>query len=182
MEAARFEETFPKLAHRIGDRNVPVLAALLHEREVPAEAVLIEDRAPVSSLFLVASGEFRIEITGPDQTLALGRLRQGKWVGEISLFGNDNSATARVIAAVPSRVLELPHALFWSAREEHPDLMSALTKEFVDMMSERMRATKALMANISPGEGSVSAGGQGGHGANQTWIKSVLRKVIGVEG
>lgn len=182
METARLEEVAPKLAQRIGSRNAPVLAALVNERELAAGEVLIADRAPVSSLFLVVSGELRVDMGGATQTLEIGSLGTGKWVGEISLFDDDSTSTARVTAAAPSRVLELPHASFWAARAEHPDLVNVLTKELVDLMSERLRSTRALLSDGADEGIGASATSRADRGANRNWIRSVLQKLTGAEG
>lgn len=182
MDVARFEALVPKLTHQLGARELPFLASLLQEREVPAGVVLIEDHAPVNSLYLVAMGEFRVDVTGPSETLEIGRLRAGKWVGEISLFGDDHASTARVTATTPSVVLELPHEVFWSARTEHPLLINRLTKALVDLMSERMRSTQALINDSAQGDGAPGVPGQAKMAANKTWLKNVLQKLTGAEG
>ena len=146
MEVGDFKNAFPKLAHRLGDRNTGLITTLMHERVVPAGYALIEDRALADAVFLVIDGEFRVEVARSDGAFEIGRISHGKWIGEIPLLCGDNTSTSRIVALVPSRVLELKHADFWSARTEHSDLVSALTQEFVVQMSERARAADELIA------------------------------------
>lgn len=152
METADFRKTFPKLTHRLDKRDTDFLATLLREREVPAGTALIEDRVPADALFLVVEGEFGVEVVRTDGAFEIGRIGHGKWIGEIPLFSDDHTSTSRIVAITPSRVLELQHAQFWSAQTEHPDLVSALTREFVDHMSERVRAADELITHcLKPG-------------------------------
>jgi CRP-like cAMP-binding protein len=145
MEMGGFKKAFPKLAHRLGDRNTELIATLMHERQVPAGSALIEDRALADALFLVIDGEFRVEVARSDGAFEIGQIGHGKWIGVVPLFSDDNTSTSRIVAVVPSRVLELKQANFWSARTENPDLVSALTREFMDQMSERARAADKLI-------------------------------------
>jgi len=145
METVDFKSAFPKLAHRLGDQNAAPLAALMREREVPVGTVLIADRTLAESLFLVIDGEFCVEVPRTDGVIEIGRIGHGKWIGEIPLFSDDHLSTSRIVATAPSRVLEMQHAQFWSARTENPDLASVLTREFVDLMSERVRAADELI-------------------------------------
>jgi len=151
MEPADFTKAFPKLAHRLGKQNAVFLTTLIREREVPAGGVLMESQVPVDALFLVIDGEFRVEVARTDGALEIGRIGHGKWIGEMPLFSDDHISTSRVVAIVPSRVLQLQPAQFWSARTEHPDLVSALTREFVDQMSERIRASDDLVTRTLQG-------------------------------
>lgn len=145
METVDFKNAFPKLAHRLGDRNTALLASLMRERDVPAETTLIEDRSLADSVYLVIDGDFRVEVPRNDGAIEIGRIGHGKWLGEIPLFSDDHLSSNRIVATAPSRVLEMQHAQFWAARAENPDLASALTREFVDHMSERVRAADALI-------------------------------------
>lgn len=145
MEVDDFKKSFPKLAHRLGDRNTELIATLMYEREVPAGSALIKDRALADALFLVIDGEFRVEVTRSDGAFEIGRIGHGKWIGVIPLFSDDNTSTSRIVAIVPSRVLGLQQDNFWTARTENPDLVGALIREFVDEMSESVRASDELI-------------------------------------
>lgn len=147
MEIVEFKNAFPKLARRLGAENTALFVTLMHEREVSAGTILIEDQVPVSSLYLVLEGEFRIEVPRIDGQLEIGRIGSGKLIGETALFTEDHLPTSRVIATTPSRILEIQHAQYWSAWKENPDLASVLTRELVDHMSERVRIADELINN-----------------------------------
>jgi CRP-like cAMP-binding protein len=151
METAEFKKTFPKLTHRFDNRDANFLTTLMREREVPAGSALIEDRVPAAAVFLVVDGEFRVEVARKDGAFEIGRIGHGSWIGEIPLFSDDHTSTSRIVAITPSRVLELQHGQFWSAQADHPDLVSALTREFVDHMSERVRSLDELATHCLKG-------------------------------
>jgi CRP-like cAMP-binding protein len=181
MEAAEFESLFPALTHRIGHRNAAFLAGLMGQREVLPETILIEDHARVASLYLVVSGEFRVEVESGGHRMEIGCLRVGKWLGEVSLFSDEPISTSRVVANQPSRVLELSHADFLAARAGHPELVSALTKELIDTMAERVRATDLLLARAAAGDAAESPASMD-RGTRHTWLRSVLQTLTGAEG
>ncbi len=157
MEIVDFKNAFPKLAHRLGVQNTALLATLMREREVPAGTTLIENRTLADSLYLVIEGEFRVEVPRIDGEIEIGRIGHGKWIGETPLFSDDHLSTSRTVATTPSRVLEMQHAQFWSARTENPDLASVLTRELVDHMSERVRAADELINHCLQKAASVHA-------------------------
>jgi len=185
MDAAQFEKEFPSLAHRLGRGNVALLLQLAQLRDLPTGHVLIEDALPVDAVHLIVSGELRVELKEGEQTLLLGRLGKGKWVGEVSLFTGDNIATSGVITDTPAAVLSLKHADFIAAQTQHPDFASALTQVFVDLMTERLRASNQVLEQIGEHK-LVFHGGDSlrsdGDGAQQGWLKSMLQKLAGVEG
>lgn len=186
MDATQFEKKFPSLAHRLGRGNVALLLQLAQLHELPAGHVLIEDALPVDAVHLIVSGELRVELKEGEQSLLLGRLGKGKWVGEVSLFTGDNIATSSVVTDTPAAVLSLKHADFIAAQTQHPDFVSALTQVFVDLMTERLRASNQVLEQI--GEHQLAFQGSGtllrsdDNGARQGWLKSMLQKLSGVEG
>lgn len=186
MDAAHFEKEFPSLAHRLGRDNVALLLSLAQFRELPAGYTLIEDVSPVDAVHLIVSGEFRVELKEGEQSLLLGRLGKGKWLGEVSLFTGDNLATSGVITDTPATVLSLKHADFVSAQTQHPDFVSALTQVFVDLMTERLRASNQVLEQSGEHQlafqGSDTLLRSDDNDARQGWLKSMLQELSGVEG
>lgn len=186
MDAAHFEKEFPSLAHRLGRDNVALLLSLAQLHELPAGYVLIEDKSPVDAVHLIVSGEFRVELKEGEQTLLLGRRGKGKWLGEVSLFTGDNIATSGVITDTPAAVLSLKHADFIAAQTPHSDFVSVLTQIFVDLMTERLRASNQVLEQIGEHKfafhGSDTLLRSDDNGARQGWLKSMLQKLSGVEG
>gem|GEM_PF-1101774 len=185
MDTAHFEKEFPSLAHRLGRDNVALLLQLAQLCELPAGYELIEDASPVDAFHLILSGELRVELKEGKQSLLLGRLGKGKWVGEVSLFTGDNISTSGVITDTPAVVLSLKHADFIAAQAQHPDFVSALTQEFVDLMTERLRASNQILEQIGEHQlafqGSDTLLRSDDDGARQGWLKTMLQKLSGVE-
>lgn len=86
------------------------------------------------------SGEFSVELKANEESLLLGRLGKGKWVGEGSLFPEDHISAAGVTTDTPTTVLSLKHADFIAAQSQHPDCVGAQTQVFLDLMTQRLRA------------------------------------------
>lgn len=145
MEIAEFSQVFPKFARRLGVDNAALFIKLVREREVPAGTALVDHQIPVASLYLVLEGEFRVMVPSMDNELEIERIGPGKLIGEALLFSEDPLSTTRVMAVTPARMIEIPHAQYWSWWKDNPDLASVLTREIIDHMSERVRIADELI-------------------------------------
>lgn len=185
MDPVQFEHEFPILSRRLGHANVRVLLEVAQVRELPAGHVLIEDVSPVGAFYLVISGELRVELKEGEQSLLLGRLGKGKWVGEVSLFAGDGIATSGVVIDTPVVVLELKHADFLDAQRQHPGFVSALTQEFIDLMASRLRASDQMLEQVGEHQlafhNSSTVLRRDEHGVHPAWLKTMLQKLSGVE-
>ena len=185
MDSPRFENEFPSLARHLGPENTARLLQLAELRELPAGHVLIPDLSPVDAVHLIVSGELRVELKADEDTLLLGRLGKGKWVGEVSLFTEDHLATAGVTTDAPTTVLSLKHADFVAAQSEHLGFASALTQIFLELMAERLRASDQILQLIDDHRlafrGSDVVLRSGDDVARRGWLKSMLKKLSGVE-
>lgn len=186
MDATTFEKEFPSLAHHLGRDNVALLLQLTELHDLPAGYVLIQDLSLVDTFHLIVSGEFRVELSGREQSLLLGRLGRGRWVGEASLFTGDTIATSSVITDTAATVLSMKHADFIATQVKHPDLVSALTQEFVNLMAQRLRASTQILGQVNDHrlafQGSNTLSRSDDDNARQSWIKTMLQKLSGVEG
>lgn len=185
MDSALFEKEFPGLARHLGPENVALLLELAVFHELPAGHVLINDESPVDAVHLIVSGELSVELKANDESLLLGRLGKGKWVGEVSLFTEDRISSAGVTTDTPATVLSLKHADFIAAHSQHPGFVSALTQVFVDLMAQRLRASDQVLQQI--GEHKLAFQGsdallRSDEDTRQGWLKTMLKKLSGVEG
>lgn len=186
MDSARFENEFPSLAHHLGPDNVARLLQLAEIRELPAGHTLIKDLAPVDEVYLIVAGELSVELKANEETLLLGRLGKGKWVGEVSLFTEDRIATAEVTTDTPTTVLALKHKDFIAAQSQHLNFASALTQVFLDLMTQRLRASDQILQQIGehrlafPGSDTLQRVDD--DSARRGWLKTMLKKLSGVEG
>lgn len=186
MDTARFEKEFPSLARHLGPGNVSLLLELAEIRELPAGHVLINDLSPVDAVHLIVSGELSVELKANEESLLLGRLGKGKWVGEVSLFTEDRISSAGVTTDAPTTVLSLKHADFIAAQSRHPGFVSALTQVFLDLMTQRLRASDQILQQIGEHrlafQGSDALLRSDDDDARQGWLKTMLKKLSGVEG
>jgi len=186
MDTARFEKEFPSLAHHLGPENVAFLLQLAEIRELPTGYALIKDVSPVDEVYLIVSGELSVELKANEETLLLGRIGKGKWVGEVSMFTEDQISTAGVTTDTPTTVLSLKHADFIAAQSHHPGFVSALTQVFIDLMTQRLRASDQILQQIGehrlafPGSDTVLRGDD--EDTRQGWLKTMLKKLAGAEG
>jgi len=129
---------------------------------------------------LIFSGECNVEVNNRDKSLLLGRLGKGKWVGEVSFFTGDGLATAKVYAAVDSSVLELKHADFAAAQNQYPVLASLLIQHFAELMAERLRNSNHAIKEIGEQKLALMLADKE-TSVKQSWLKSVLKKLAGIE-
>lgn len=96
--------------------------------------VLFRQGDPCLNVLLVRSGEVEVVREIDDDTIVLGHVRVGEWLGEMSVFENRNhSATARAATEVGAEVLTAHQFL---------DLVSgdaALARELILRLSARLR-------------------------------------------
>lgn len=186
MDTTRFANEFPSLARHLGPPNVALLLQLAEIRELPAGHALIDDVSPVDAVHLILSGELRVELKANEESLLLGRLGKGKWVGEVSLFTDDRISSAAVTTETPATVLSLKHADFIAAQSQHPGFAGALTQVFLDLMTERLRASDQILQKVGeqrlafPGSDTVRRSDD--EHARESWLKTMLKKLSGAEG
>lgn len=186
MDAVSFEKEFPSLARHLGAGNVSLLLQLAEVRELPVGHVLISDASPVDEVHLIMAGELRAELKANEESLLLGRLGKGKWVGEVSLFTKDRISSAGVTTATPATVLSLKHADFIAAQSQHPGFVGALTQVFLDLMTQRLRASDQILQQVGEHrlafQGSDTLLRSDDDNARQGWLKTMLKKLSGAEG
>jgi CRP-like cAMP-binding protein len=98
-------------------REIERLGMLTEEVELPAGRVLLNQGDSAQELFIVVSGEVRVERNGS----VLAIRGPGEFFGEIALVAEgERTATATCIS--PCRLLVLVHRDFHSLMDEFPDL------------------------------------------------------------
>jgi len=100
---------------RLGRKELGQIAQLVDEVDVPAGKVLMRQGDHGDEMFIVVSGNFRIERDG--RTIA--ERGTGTALGEISLLSK-GPRTATVTALEPSRLLVAGHREFHALMDEHP--------------------------------------------------------------
>ena len=89
-----------------------------------------------STLFLVVSGRFAMQVATPEgDTATIALLSPGDVFGDIAVLSPTHERVATVIALEPSEALMIPRHQFDRARSKHPVLMEALNA----VLAERLR-------------------------------------------
>ena len=116
---------------------VATLADASDSKRIAAGAVLFEMGDPGATMFVVKSGELRIQVGD----LVFEVVGAGGVVGEMALLDEDAPVrSATVIAAADSEVVEVDRARLLRLLREHP----AMTLEFCRVMVRRLRKTTVL--------------------------------------
>jgi diguanylate cyclase (GGDEF)-like protein len=107
-------------------------------------AALLRRGEPNSRMYVVVSGELRVDLDAPDGA-PLARIGTGETVGEMSLLGRQ-PATATVVAEKPTRLLAIDEASFyWLIHVSHGFAVSLLTRLAARLSSNN----EAVQANIA---------------------------------
>lgn len=129
-------------------RKFPVFARLsLHDLQqflrfsklqefAPSDYVL-EKRAPCDAAYFVVSGEVRARLIVGHDEVALGRIAEGEFFGEIGMF-IQSTRTADVVAESETRVLKLTAQAFQLMISEIPQLAAPLLYAMAQSMAHRI--------------------------------------------
>lgn len=98
-------------------REIERLGMLTEEVDLPAGRVLFNQGDSAQELFIVVSGQVRVERNGS----VLAVRGPGEFFGEIALVA-EGERTATATCLSPSRLLVLGHRDFHSLMDEFPDL------------------------------------------------------------
>lgn len=112
------------------DREIERLGMLIEEIDVPAGRVLFRQGDTAQELFIIVSGNVRIERDGA----VLADTGPGDFFGEISLV-TEGHRTATATCVSPSRLLVLVHRDFHSLMDEFP----ALKMRVLETLASRVR-------------------------------------------
>jgi len=101
----------------LGQKGLVRLGQLADEVDVPAERCLMAQGDRGSEMFVVVSGQVRVERDGQ----RINTLGPGEFFGEIAIL-DGGPRTATVTADEQSRLLVLTHRDFHSMMEEFPEI------------------------------------------------------------
>ena len=172
------------LARQIGAEQAHDLSAHTTALEIGAGTELIGDGKPVDSLYLVLDGVLTVSVQNNGQSLRLGRLGKGAWIGDISLLSGDSTSSTSVTAETPATLLELKHDVFRKLTAERPDLASAIVRVLIAALAERLRSSDAAIGRSDQGRHAL----QGSEkvvsheaGKDRGRLRTLLQKLAGVE-
>jgi SulP family sulfate permease len=125
------------------------LVPYLERRKLPEGTVLIRQGDPADDLFVLESGQLRVELTTQEGTrMRLNSVSSGVVVGEVALYLGI-PRTADVVAETASVVLRLSRASIEEMEVAEPELAAALHRWLAETLAERVsdasRAFDALL-------------------------------------
>lgn len=83
------------------------------------DQVLIEQGKPHASLFYIIDGELEARREDSGQTLVLGKISEGEWMGELDLL-DESSPVCSVVATKPTRYWVMSRGAFDAFVREFP--------------------------------------------------------------
>jgi diguanylate cyclase (GGDEF)-like protein len=110
-------------------------------RPIAAGEVLIAAGVANTDVFIVLSGRLRVHLESPDSEVA-SLIEAGESVGELSVIDR-RPASAWVVADQATRLLVVPHELFWTLIQHS----HAVARNLLVCLSQRLRRTDALAAH-----------------------------------
>ena len=118
------------------------------------QEVIVEGK-PNSSLYLVEEGNFHVQLKVNDREMFVGKLEQGGFFGEISLF-DPGPATASVRALSGGLLYEIPHDDFAKLIEQHPKIACNILQAIAGDLARRFRQTDQRLVATNLLWGSLS--------------------------
>jgi CRP-like cAMP-binding protein len=113
--------------------------------EIQPGEVLIKQGVSHGSLFYIISGEFEAKRDDQDNTILLGRIHAGEWVGEVDLFDED-SAVCSVIATTPGKYWVIQRREFDAFNSDFPADGNLLLNSLALLLSHRIRNVTRKLA------------------------------------
>jgi CRP-like cAMP-binding protein len=120
-----------------------VLVEKFLAKEVPPGAVIIREGEEADGLYVILSGEVRVE----KASRRLAQLKEGDIFGEMSLL-TKSPATATVLAVRRSSLLRLPREDFDELIMSHPQILVLVS----ELTEDRKRQTHALLQKPAAGK------------------------------
>ncbi|HUO45178.1 MAG TPA: cyclic nucleotide-binding domain-containing protein [Burkholderiales bacterium] len=145
------------MARDLGSKNLERLLSSTTMTELPAGRRIIRDRMPVDSLYMILSGQVSISVEEGGQSINLGQLGPGEWLGEVSVLSGELLASSTVTTMVATRFLRLRHQTFENLINNDQEMAAVLLKYLVNMLAARLRASTQSLSRI-PREDSPSSG------------------------
>lgn len=177
-----FRLRFPGLAQELVPRNLEVLVGATTALELPAGRKVIRDRMPVDSLYFVLDGELTISVEENHKAIRLGHVGPGQLLGEVSVLSGELLASSTVESRTPVKLLRLRHEKFGELIATNYEIASALLKQLVSMLADRLRTSAKSFSEQAAGDDNAPRP-EGPDDApsvrGQNWLKSFFDRVPG---
>lgn len=102
--------------------------------------VLLEEGRESAATFFVIEGSLTASVSGNGETVVLGEIGSGQWIGEVAVL-NPGPATATVVAKSDCRLLKLGIDEFEALTKENSVLANGMIRTLCAVLIERLRMT-----------------------------------------
>jgi len=141
---SEFSARFAALSDELGPANVRKVLQNASRLELPAGRNIIRDRMPVDSLYFILEGEADISVEESGRLIALGKVKAGEMLGEVSVLSGEMLASSTVASATPVRLLRLKHQAFEDLIHSDRKIAKVLLRHLVDMLAHRLRTSTSV--------------------------------------
>ncbi|MFQ5544693.1 MAG: cyclic nucleotide-binding domain-containing protein [Acidiferrobacterales bacterium] len=145
---SEFNQHFPSIAAHLGPTGIETFARILVPTKATAGDMLISCGTKSDTLYLIWQGLLAISIEADSKNLLLGEVRNGSWVGEITMI-EPGLATTTAIAKEDSTLLALSHDALARLRTDHPKVAGSLLKVLSLDLASRLRSSRQFLIKIS---------------------------------
>lgn len=126
--------------------NVEVFLGHCHRRRYPAKSTLIYAGDASESLYYIIEGSVTVVIEDDDgREMIVAYLNKGDFIGEMGLFGEEESRSAMIKAKVECEVAEISYAKFRELSQKYPEFLYSLSGQ----MARRLRETTQKVGNLA---------------------------------
>lgn len=151
MPVATAKKEFAILAKQLGEDQLDAVLRLSQVIDVAAGEAITHDLQPVDALYHILDGVFEVALYEDGESIRLGRLGAGQWIGEVALFSGERAASSTVTAEQPGRLLKMSYRDFALLRAQYPEAAARLVRVLSDEMVERLRASSAELVRAPDG-------------------------------
>ena len=144
MERILFLKRIP-LFENLSPGDIKQVAALAQEESFSDGVSIVREGEIGDVMFIIVSGEVRVQITKDQKEVELARRKAGQYVGEMALISKEpRSATVRAIGNV--RALCIDQKNFESLLRDRPDASLAV----IQVLCQRLKEADAKLHNAAP--------------------------------
>lgn len=177
VAASPFSTQFASLVESATQEELKELSRMLSPRVLQPREVLVREGAESDALYFVLSGRLTASLTNEDQTVELGGIGPGEWVGEVSMI-DPGPATATVTAEEETHLLRLGQEEFRKLTAANSTLANALLRSLCAVLIDRLRATGVML--FEPGLPHQPPDGASAHA--RSWFLGAYRQLLGIRG
>lgn len=110
------------------------------EETFPGESVIVEEGAPGRAVYILKSGNVKVQKVGSKRTRTLVELSTGEHFGEMALL-DDSKTSARVVADGEVHCLVLYRTDFLQLVGSNDKLAAKVYRSFAKTLADRLRKT-----------------------------------------